>query len=372
MSTEHAAKQPEQRPDEQQTAGTADTMEAMVLPSAEAHGGVEGLVRAIVPRVAPGPREVEVEVRAVAMNHMDVWVRRGLPHLRLPYPFRLGCDLAGVVSRLGPGVSHARVGDAVMLQPGVSCGVCAACLGGRDNLCKSYGILGENRQGGYGRFVVVPEQNILPKPTRLSFEEAAALPLCLQTAWQMVFDKARLEPGQTILAHAAGSGVTSLVIQLAKLVGARVLTTTSSAEKAEKARALGADEVIRYDEGDWTAEVKRLTGKLGPDVIFDHVGGEIFEQSVKAVRWGGRIVTVGATARPSVTLDLRQIFFRQVEVLGSTMGSKATLWKALPLVEAGKLRPVIDRVVPLWEARAAHEALEARRVFGKIVLSVSG
>lgn len=363
-------------PSESAPAATLDPqteqMEAMVLPSREAHGGVEGLVRATIPRVAPGPREVEVEVRAVAMNHMDLWVRRGLPHLRLTYPFRLGCDIAGVVSRVGAGVGTTRPGDEVMLQPGVSCGACAACLAGRDNLCKSYGILGENRQGGYARFVVVPEQNILPKPSRLSFEEAAALPLCLQTAWQMVFDKARLEPGQTILAHAAGSGVTSFVIQLAKLVGTRVLTTTSSDEKAEKARALGADEVIRYDRDDWPAEVKRLTGNLGPDVIFDHVGGAVFEQSVKAVRWGGKIVTVGATARPEINVDLRQIFFRQVEILGSTMGSKATLWKALPLVEAGQIRPVVDRVMPLWEARAAHELLASRQVFGKIVLSVSG
>jgi NADPH:quinone reductase-like Zn-dependent oxidoreductase len=348
-----------------------DTMQAMVL---SAHGGPEVLSRQTVARVAPGPREVEVRVRAVAMNHMDLWVRRGLPHLKLPYPFRLGCDITGEISALGPGAGQGfAVGDRVMLQPGVSCGVCAACLEGRDNLCKSYGILGENRQGGYGEHVVVPDQNLLPLPTTLSFEEGAALPLCLQTAWQMVFDKAQIKPGQTVLAHAAGSGVTSLAIQLAKLVGARVIATTSSPEKAEKALALGADHVVRTDEGrDWVKEVKGLTNKLGPDVILDHVGGEIFEKSVVAVRWGGRIVLVGATSRPAVTIDLRQVFFRQVEILGSTMGSKSTLWKALPLIANGTIKPVIDRVVPLWDARAAHEALEARQVFGKIVLRVEG
>lgn len=346
-----------------------EQMEAMVL---SAHGGPEVLSRATVRRVPPGPREVEVRVRAVAMNHMDLWVRRGLPHLKLPYPFRLGCDITGEISALGPGAPGA-VGDRVMLQPGVSCGTCGACLEGRDNLCKRYGILGETRQGGYGQYVVVPDANVLPLPASLSFEDGAALPLCLQTAWQMVFDKGQVKPGQTVLAHAAGSGVTSLAIQLAKLVGARVLCTTGSAEKADKARALGADEVIRYDAGhDWVSEVKRLTGKLGPDVILDHVGGEVFEKSVLAVRWGGRIVTVGATSGFAATIDLRQIFFRQVEILGSTMGSKSTLWKALPLVAAGKIRPVVDRVVPLWDAREAHAALEARRAFGKIVLSVPG
>lgn len=351
--------------------GSEPNMEAMVLSS---HGGPEVLSRQTVLRSPPGPREVEVRVHAVAMNHMDLWVRRGLPHLKLPYPFRLGCDITGTISALGPGAAggHA-IGDRVMLQPGVSCGVCAACLGGRDNLCKKYGILGETRQGGYATHVVVPDQNILPLPSTLSFEEGAALPLCLQTAWQMVFDKARVEPGQTVLAHAAGSGVTSLAIQLAKRVGARVICTTSSPDKIAKAKALGADEVVRTDEGrDWVKEVKGLTDKLGPDVVLEHVGGEIFEKSLLAVRWGGRIVTVGATSRPTATIDLRQVFFRQVEILGSTMGSKSTLWKALPLLADGSIKPVIDRVVPLWDARAAHEALEARQVFGKIVLSVSG
>ena len=343
------------------------TMEAMVL---RAHGGPEVLQRETIDLPDPGPREVEVRVHAVAMNHMDLWVRRGLPHLRHEYPFRLGCDIAGVVERLGPGARGAKVGDEVVVQPGVSCGVCAACLSGRDNLCKRYGILGETAQGGYGERVVVPDTNVLPKPASLSFEGAAALPLCLLTAWQMVFRKAEVKAGQTVLVQAAGSGVSSLAIQLCKLAGARVITTTGTDEKAARALALGADHVVNYATHDFVAEVKKLTDKTGVDVVLDHVGGDVFEKSILATRWGGRVVTCGATAGFSPKIDLRQIFFRQIEVRGSTMGSKGDLAEAMTLVARGAIKPVVDRVIPLWEARAAHEALEARQAFGKVVLSV--
>jgi NADPH:quinone reductase-like Zn-dependent oxidoreductase len=347
--------------------GTMPIMDAMVLRT---HGGPEVLERERIEIAPPGPREVLVRVRAVAMNHMDLWVRRGLPHLKLPYPFRLGCDIVGVVEELGPGARGARVGDRVLLQPGVSCGVCASCLAGRDNLCRSYGILGENTQGGYGELVVVPDTNLLPCPPDLPDEEAAALPLCLLTAWQMVFKKARVAPGQTVLVQAAGSGVSSLAIQLCKLIGARVIATTGTDEKAARARQLGADEVINYSTQDFLVEVRKLTNKVGVDVVLEHVGGEVFAKSILAARWGGRVVTVGATTGHAVNLDLRQIFFRQVEVLGSTMGSKGDLHEALSLVESGKIRPVVDRVMPLWEARQAHALLEGRQVFGKLVLTL--
>lgn len=342
-------------------------MEAMVLRS---HGGPEVLNREQIEAPEPGPREVRVRARAVAMNHMDIWVRRGLPHLKLSYPFRLGCDVAGEVEALGPGARGARVGDRVLLQPGVSCGVCQACLSGQDNLCREYKILGENTQGGYGELIVVPDTNLLPMPAGLSFEDASALPLCLLTAWQMVFKKGRITPGQTVLVQAAGSGVSSIAIQLCKLAGAKVIATTGTDEKAKKARELGADEVINYSTHDFLAEVRRLTGKAGVDVVLDHVGGEVFEKSVLAARWGGRVVTVGATSSPVAKIDLRQVFFRQVEILGSTMGSKGDLREALPLVSTGKIKPVVDSVRSLWEARSAHEQLEARRAFGKMVLAV--
>jgi NADPH:quinone reductase-like Zn-dependent oxidoreductase len=341
--------------------------EAMVL---DRHGGPEVLERRTIDLAPPGPCQVRVRVHAVAMNHMDLWVRRGGPAFKLQYPHRLGCDIAGVVDELGPGARGVAVGDRVMVQPGLSCGVCRACLSGRDNLCRSYRILGENAQGGYARHVNLPDGNLVKLGAGLSFAEVAALPLCTLTAWQMVFKKGQVKPGQTVVVHAAGSGVSSIAIKLCKLVGARVIATTGSPEKRERAKEIGADEVIVTSEQDYVAEVKRLTGKAGADVILDHVGGEHVEKAILAAAWGGRIVTCGATAGFAAKIDLRQIFFRQVELLGSTMGSKGDLLEALPMILDGRLRATVDRVVPLWEARRAHEALENREVFGKVVLEV--
>lgn len=341
--------------------------EAIVL---DRHGGPEVLERRVIELPEPGPREARVRVRAVAMNHMDLWVRRGGPAFKLQYPHRLGCDIAGEVEALGPGARGVAIGDRVIVQPGLSCGVCRACLKGSDNLCKSYRILGENAQGGYARHINVPDQNLVRIGEALGFEEAAALPLCTLTAYQMVFRKAEVRPGQTVIVHAAGSGVSSIAIQLCKLVGARVIATTGSPDKKDRALALGADEVIVTSSEDYVAEAKRLTGRLGADVILDHVGGELFAKSLAAVAWGGRIVTCGATAGFSATLDLRQVFFRQVEIKGSTMGSKGDLLEALPLILDGRVRAPVDRVMPLWRAAEAHEALEARKVFGKLVLAV--
>jgi len=341
--------------------------EAMVL---RAHGGAEVLARETIDLPEPGPREVRVRVRAVALNHLDIWVRRGLPHIKLEYPHRLGADVAGEIEALGPGARGCKVGDRVVVAPAISCGVCDRCLAGEDNFCRSYHILGESTQGGYSRHMNVPDANVLPYPGELPFTQAAAIPLVFLTAWQMVMDRAKVAPGETVLVQAAGSGVSSAAIQIAKLVGARVIATTSTDEKAERARALGADHVINYATQDFVAETKKLTGKKGVDVVIEHVGGEVFSKSVLAAAWGGRVVTCGATAGFKPDLDLRQIFFRQVQVLGSTMGSRGSLFPILELVKQGKLRPVVDRVLPLWDAREAHALLEERKAFGKVVLEV--
>lgn len=343
-------------------------MQAMVL---RRHGGPEVLEREEVELSDPGPREVQVRVHAVAMNHMDLWVRRGLPHLKLEYPHRLGCDISGTVEKLGPGARAGKVGERVMLQPAISCGVCQACLSGRDNLCRRYGILGENTQGGYGELINVPDSNLLPIPDGMSMTDAAALPLCTLTAWQMVMRKAKVQPGEVVLVQAAGSGVSSIAIQLVKIAGGKVIATTGSDEKAERARELGADHVINYSTQDFVDEVRKITKRRGVDVVIEHVGGDVFAKSILATTWGGRIVTCGATAGPTPKVDLRHIFFRQIEVLGSTMGSKGDLLAALPHIQSGAIRPIVDRVMPLWDARKAHEALEARQAFGKIVLEVS-
>jgi NADPH:quinone reductase-like Zn-dependent oxidoreductase len=334
------------------------------------HGGPEVIVRETIDLPEPGPREVRVRVRAVALNHLDLWTRRGLPHIKHQYPHRLGADIAGEIDALGPGARGCKVGDRVLIAPGVSCGVCDRCLAGEDNLCRSYKILGESTQGGTSRHVNVPDANVLPYPGDLPFTHAAAIPLVFLTAWQMVAVRAKVVPGQTVLVQAAGSGVSSAAIQIAKLFGARVLATTSTPEKAERARVLGADHVIDYTREDFVAESKRLTDKRGVDVVIEHVGGDVFAKSVLAAAWGGRVVTCGATAGFKPDLDLRQIFFRQVQVLGSTMGSRGSLFRIIELVSHGKLAPVVDRVMPLWDVQEAHRVLEERRAFGKVVLEV--
>jgi NADPH:quinone reductase-like Zn-dependent oxidoreductase len=341
--------------------------EAMVI---RATGGPEVLTHETIEIGDPGPREVRIRVRAVALNHVDLWTRRGLPHLKYEWPHRLGCDIAGEVDALGPGARGAKVGDRVLVSPGLSCGVCSRCLSGEDNLCKSYRMFGEAAQGGYARHLHVPDTNLVPHPKSLDFAHAAALPLVFLTAWQMVVEKAAVQPGQTVLVQAAGSGVSSAAIQIAKLFGARIIATAGSDEKVLQAKALGVDHAVNYLTTDFVAECKKLTSKLGVDAVIEHVGGDVFVKSVLATRWGGRVVTCGATAGFTPTIDLRQIFFRQVEVLGSTMGSKGRLFGIISLVDEGRLRPVVDRVMPLWSAAEAHRVLEARQAFGKVVLEV--
>lgn len=334
------------------------------------HGGPEVLRLEEIPDPAVGPGQVRVRVRACALNHLDLWMRRGLPGLKLRFPHVLGADIAGEVESVGPGVSGVEVGARTLVAPGVSCGVCRDCLAGRDNLCRSYKILGEGPHGGYAELVTIPAANLLPYPEALDFSRAAALPLTFQTAWQMLVDRARVQPGETVLVLAAGSGVGAAGVQIAKLMGATVIATASTVAKLEAATALGADHVVNHAEQDLLAEVRRITARRGVDVVFEHVGQATWETSILACAKGGRIVTCGATTGFEARTDLRHVFFRQLSILGSTMGSKAVLHTVLDHVRAGKLRPVVDRVLPLAEAADAHRGLEAREQFGKLVLSV--
>ena len=340
-------------------------MKAVVLHQ---HGGPEVLQYADVPDPVPGPHEVLVRVKAVALNRLDVWVRKGLPHLKIAYPHVLGADIAGVVEGLGPGVKGVEIGKPVLLQPASSCGKCRACLSGMDNFCREYAILGENVPGGYCELFVAHERNLLPFPDGMPFERAACVPLTFLTAWQMVVRRARVKPGEWVLVHAAGSGVGSAAIQIAKLHGATVVTTVGSNDKIEKAKALGADHVINYREKDFAKEVRALTGKRGVDVVIEHVGPATWAGSLKSATWGGRIAICGSTSGPTAETHLTDVFFRQLQTLGSTMGSKADLHDILPHVRAGRLRPVFDSAMPLSKAREAHERLESRAQFGKLVL----
>jgi NADPH:quinone reductase-like Zn-dependent oxidoreductase len=333
------------------------------------HGGPEVLEYTTdAPEPSIKPDEVLVEVRACALNHLDVWARGGLPGIEIPLPHILGNDIAGVVRRAGELVNWVREGDEVMLQPGVSCGHCLDCLRGQDNMCPEYDILGYRRDGGYAELVRAPGVNVIPKPPGLSFEEAAALPLVTVTAWHMLSTRARVQPGETVLIHAAGSGVGSVGIQIAKLRGARVIATAGSDEKLAKARELGADEVVNYTRPDWPKEVRRLTERAGVDVVFEHTGAETWPGSLQSMKKNGRLVTCGATSGFDARTDLRQVFYRNLSLLGSFMGSKAELLDAMKFVERGQLRAVIDRTLPLSEARRAHELMQDRAQFGKLVL----
>jgi NADPH:quinone reductase-like Zn-dependent oxidoreductase len=332
------------------------------------HGGPEVLQYTDAPDPKIKANEVLVEVRAVALNHLDVWARRGLPGIEIPMPHILGNDIAGVVREAGELVTWVRAGDEVMLQPGVSCGHCIECLRGADNLCPEYDILGYRRDGGYAELVAAPGVNVIRKPQNLSWEEAAALPLVTITAWHMLVTRARVRAGEDVLIHAAGSGVGSIGIQVAKLQGARVIATAGSDEKLDKARDLGADEVVNYTREDWPKEIRRLTGKRGVDVVFEHTGAATWPGSIASLAKNGRVVTCGATSGYDARTDLRQVFYRHLSLLGSFMGSKAELLEAMKFIERGSIRAVVDRVLPLAEAKRAHELIEDRAQFGKLVL----
>jgi NADPH:quinone reductase-like Zn-dependent oxidoreductase len=333
-----------------------------------AHGGPEEVRLEDLPDPRPAPGQVVVAVRAAALNHLDVWVRKGWPGLRLAFPHVLGSDVAGVVEEVGAGVEAVKAGDAVVVNPSLGCGRCERCLSGRENLCRRFAILGEHVSGGQAERLAVPARNVLPKPARLSFEEAAAVPLTFMTAWHALVRRADVRPGETVLVHAAGSGVGVAAVQIAKLLGARVIATAGSDAKLDKARALGADEVVNYETQDFVHEVKRLTERRGVEVVFEHVGKKTWEGSILAAGIGGRIVTVGATTGHDPLTDLRHVFFRQLSILGSTMGTAGDLVEVLRFVEEGKLRPVVDRVLPLAEGRTAQGLLSERAQFGKIVL----
>jgi NADPH:quinone reductase-like Zn-dependent oxidoreductase len=318
----------------------------------------------------PGARQIRIRVRAVGLNHLDLWVRGGVPGHAFPLPIVPGCDAAGVVDRLGPGASGVAVGDEVVVAPGVSCGRCDACRAGDDPLCRHFGILGESRDGGCQEYLVVGDDGCFPKPAGLDWAQAAAVPLTFLTAWHMLKSRARVQPGERVVVHAAGSGVSVAAIQIATLLGARVLTTAGSDEKCAKGIALGAEEAVNYRTSDFTAEVKRWTGGRGVDVVIDHIGTDTFERSLRCLARGGRYVTCGATSGYELKTDFRLVFFKSLSILGSTMGGSHELATVLSLIASARLRPVVDRVFPFEQVASAHRYLAARESFGKVVLTI--
>jgi NADPH:quinone reductase-like Zn-dependent oxidoreductase len=342
-------------------------MKAIVF---QQHGGPEVLKYTDVAEPAIRPNEVLVRVKACALNHLDLWVRGGIPGVPIPLPHIPGSDVAGQIAQIGAEVSTVRVGQKVVLAPGVTCGKCAACIAGQDNRCRQFTNLGYMIDGGCAEFVGVPEVNCLPYPENLSWEEAASIPLVFQTAWHMLLARAELQPGEDVLILGAGSGVGTAAIQIAKFFGARVLATAGNDDKLQKAKELGADHLINHKTQKIREEVRRITSRRGVDVVFEHVGTATWDDSLASLAPSGRLVTCGATTGYDAKIDLRFLFSRQLSLLGSYMGTKSELHSVMRLVATGRLKPIVDRIFPLAEAAAAHMYLESGFQFGKVVLSV--
>ena len=336
------------------------------------HGGPEKVIYGDYKDPVAGPGEVLVRVHACALNHVDLLLLDGvfpppggLPHIN-------GCEVAGTLAAVGPDVTGLQPGQRVLVFPGFSCGRCEYCLRGERTVCLRYGYLGAHRDGGYAELVKVPAENILPLPESISFEAGAAVPLAMLTSWHGLVAQADLRPGQTVLVQAAGSGIGSAAIQIAKLIGARVITTVGSDDKVEFARSLGADEVVNYRTQDFVEEVRRRTAKRGVDVVVEHIGAETFERSIYCLARLGTLITIGSHASHWGRMDLRHVYSKNLHVIGSNLGSIPELRTILDQMIAGRLRAVIDRTFPLKEARAAVQHLLDRKNLGKLVVVPDG
>jgi NADPH:quinone reductase-like Zn-dependent oxidoreductase len=330
-------------------------------------GGPEVLRYEDIPDAEPRKDQVLIRVKACALNHLDIWVRKGLPGVKLPHI--LGSDIAGEIVAVGEYVTAFNVGQRVVLAPMHFCNHCAKCVAGLQNECPDFTVLGNAVDGGNCELIAVPAVNVIPIPDGLDFVQAASVPLVFLTAWHMLVGRAGIRPGQTVLVLGAGSGVGIAAIQIAKLFHGRVITTAGDENKLEKARALGADHGIDHYKQKISQEVRKITDKQGVDIVVEHVGAATWDESVKSLKPGGTIVTCGATTGPNVGFDLRFLFSRQLNLLGSYMGTMGELHEVLRQIFAGRLKPIVDRTFALKDARAAHEYLEASQMFGKVVLS---
>jgi NADPH:quinone reductase-like Zn-dependent oxidoreductase len=336
------------------------------------YGGVEQLFYedADEPRLTE-PTEVIVKLRAASLNHIDIWNRLGATGIVVPMPHTLGADGAGVVVEIGENVGNVKKGDEVCLYPATGCGRCEFCLTGRDFMCIQLRVLGERLEGTYAEYVKSPAKNCLPIPSGLSFDEAAAFPLVFITLWRMLITNAQLKPGETLLIIGVGGGVASAALQVANKIGAHVIVTSSSDEKLERAKNLGANHGINHRKQDFAREVNKLTKNRGVDVVLDCVAGEVWQKSLASLARGGRLVTCGATAGGQPNDDLTAIFSKHLKIYGSTLGSREEFRQLLSFMAVKKMKPIVDSVFPLKEAAAAQRYLEAGKQFGKVVLRIS-
>ncbi|MDA8325007.1 MAG: zinc-binding dehydrogenase [Nitrospiraceae bacterium] len=331
-------------------------------------GGPEALRYEQIERPVPRRGEVLVRVKAVSVNHLDLWIRSGLAAYGTKYPHILGCDFSGEVFEVAPDVKDFKPGDRIVADPGIRCLKCDYCLEGNNNLCRRMGIIGASCWGGYAEFARVSADNLVPLLPHVSFEEGAAFPLTFLTAWHMLSSRAALKAGETVLIIAGGSGIGVAAVQIAKLFGGTVIATAGGAEKTSRLIGLGADHVIDHRKEDIGRRVMEITAGQGVEVVFEHVGPATFASSLSSLKKGGRLVTCGATTGPEVTFDLRGLFSRQIDIKGSFLGTRRELLTVCDLVARGKLKPVIDEVLPLEEAARAHGKMEKSAHFGKIVL----
>ncbi len=335
------------------------------------HGGVDKLrYEDAEPPKLTSPTDVIVELKAAALNHIDIWTRRGITGMEVELPHILGGDGAGIAVEVGAQVNNVKKGDAVCLYPASGCGACEFCLTDRDFMCIQLRVLGERLKGTYAEYVKLPGQNCLPIPPGFSFEEAAAFPLVFITVWRMLITNANLRPGEQVLVLGIGGGVATAALQVAKQIGAHVIVTSSSDEKLEMAKNWGADHGINYRKSDFAKEARALTGKRGVDVVVDCVGGEGWVKSLAALAKGGRLVTCGATAGASPQTDIRRIFWNHLSIFGSTLGSREEFRQVLSFLRNSQIRPIIDQLFPLKEAAAAQQRLERGEQFGKVVLQI--
>ena len=334
------------------------------------HGGIEKLQIVDLPKPTIGADDVLINVKASALNRLDLFVREGLPGLKLQMPHIPGSDGAGIIAEIGANVRNLKVGQRVTINPGLPCGACEFCLAGEQSLCGDFKILGEHCAGTAADFVCVPAVNVLPIPDVFPFEQAAAVPLVFLTAWRALMSRAQVRAGEDVLILGAGGGASTAAIQIAEKAGARVFVTSSSDEKLQKAKQIGADVLINYLTQEWDKEVYKLTNKRGVDVVFESVGAATWLKAIRALRRGGRLVTIGATTGPNPQEEIRQIFWKQVDILGSTMSNQREFREVMKLVLRGELKPVIDVVLPMERAQNAHARLAKGEQFGKIVLTV--
>jgi NADPH:quinone reductase-like Zn-dependent oxidoreductase len=344
-------------------------MKAVTLVAA---GGLQHLgVRELPEPVIQSADQVLVQIRAAALNRLDLFVAEGLPGVTYGFPHILGSDGAGVVRAVGSAVRQVSPGDRVMVNPTLSCGQCAACRSGEESLCAHLRVIGEHHPGTMAEYIVVPAQNLAPVPANMPWPEAASFSLATLTAWRMLTTRARLQQGETVLIWGIGGGVALAALQISSLLGARTIVTSGSDTKLEAARRMGADLVLNHQKTDVAAEVRKLTEGQGADVVVDSAGEQSWPVSLRSLRRGGRLVVCGATTGPTVSLDLRRLFWHQWTILGSTLGSRREYAEILELAQAGRLWPVVDQVVPLDEAPTAFERLQRGEQVGKLVIEVT-